>query len=70
MEETLRVLVAFAFADDNAPVDRHRVHHAAHGFDRHLVGHVAFALAHRVRARDGGLFDDAEEFEGEIWIHG
>jgi hypothetical protein len=27
------------------------------------------ALAHRVRARDGGLFDDAEEFKRKISIH-
>ena len=58
-----RRLVALAFADDDRAVDRHRVHHAAHRFDRGLVGPMAIALAHRVRAGNGGLFDDAQEFE-------
>ena len=43
-----------------------RVHHLAHRLDGDLVGLVAVALPHRVRARDRGLFDDAEEFEREI----
>jgi len=30
---------------------------------------VAVALAHRVRASDGRLFDDAEEFEREVGVH-
>jgi hypothetical protein len=30
---------------------------------------VAIALPHRVRARDGSLFDDAEKLEGKIGIH-
>jgi hypothetical protein len=30
---------------------------------------VPIALAHRVRAGDGGLFDDAEELQGEIGVH-
>ena len=38
--------------------------------DRHPVRAIAVALPHRVRARDGGLFDDAEEFEREISFHG
>ena len=56
-----RRLVALAFADDDRAVDRHGVHLAAHRLDRDLVGAVAIALAHRVRAGDGGLFGDAEE---------
>ena len=38
----------------------------AHRLDGDLVGLVTVALPHRVRARDGGLLDDAEEFEREI----
>ena len=56
-----RRLVALAFADDDGAVDRHGVHLAAHRLDRHLIGAVAIALAHRVGARDGGLFGDAKE---------
>ena len=61
-----RRLVALAFADDDGAVDRHGVHHLAHRLDGDLVGLVAIALAHRVRARDGGLLDDAQELEREI----
>ena len=43
-----------------------RVHDAAHRFDGDLIGLVAVALAHRVRARDRRLLDDAQEFEREI----
>jgi hypothetical protein len=39
-----------------------------HRLDRSLVG-LAIPLAHRVRTRDGRLFDDAEEFEREVRIH-
>ena len=58
-----RRFVALAFADDDRAVDRHRVHRAAHRFDRRLIGPMTIALPHRVRARDGGLFDDAKELE-------
>ena len=61
-----RRLVALAFADDDRAVDRHRVHHLAHCLDGDLIGLVPIALAHRVRARDRGLFDDAQEFERQI----
>ena len=61
-----RRFVALAFADDDGAVDRHRVHHLAHRLDGDLVGLVAVALAHRVRARDGRLLDDAEKFEREV----
>ena len=47
-----------------------RVHHPAHRLDGHLIGAVPVALAHRVRAGDRGLLDDAQEFEREIGIHG
>ena len=50
-------------------VDRHAVQHSPHGLDRRLVGLVAVALPHRVRARDGRLLDDAEEFEREVGVH-
>ena len=43
-----------------------RVHDRAHRLDGDLVGLVAIALPHRVRAGDGRLFDDAEELEREI----
>ena len=56
-----RRFVALAFADDDRAVDRHGVHLAAHRLDGHLVGAVAIALAHGVRAGNGGLFGDAEE---------
>ena len=65
-----RRFVALALADDDRAVDRHGVHDPAHGFDRDLIGLVAVALAHRVRARDRGLFDDAEKFKREIGMHG
>jgi hypothetical protein len=58
--------VALAFADDDRAVDRHCVHHPAHRLDGDLVGLVAVALPHRVRARDGGLFDNAEKLEREV----
>ena len=61
-----RRLVALAFADDDRAVDRHRVHDAAHRLDGHLVRSVPVALAHRVRAGDRRLLDDAQELEGEI----
>ena len=64
-----RRLVALAFADDDGAVDRHGVHHPAHRLDGDLVGLVAVALAHRVRAGDGRLLDDAQELEREIGIH-
>ena len=37
-----------------------------HRLDRHLIGLVAVALPHRVRAGDRRLLDDAEELEREI----
>ena len=58
-----RRLVALALADDDGAVDRHGVHHLAHRLDGDLVGLVAVALAHRVRAGDGRLLDDAQELE-------
>ena len=61
-----RRFVALAFADHDRPVDRHRVHHLPHRLDGRLIGFVAVALAHRVRARDRGLLDDAEELEREV----
>ena len=61
-----RRLVALAFTDDDRSVDRHRVHDLPHGFDSHLIGFVAVALAHRVRAGDGRLLDDAQELERKI----
>ena len=61
-----RRLVALALADDDRAVDRHDVHVAAHRFDGHVVRLVAIALAHRVRARDRGLFDDAQEIERQV----
>ena len=64
-----RRLVALAFADDDGAVDRHGVQHSPHRLDGGLVGLVAVALAHRVRAGDGRLLDDAEELEGEVGVH-
>ena len=61
-----RRLVALPLADDNRAVDRHRVHHAPHRLYGDVIGLVAIALSHRVRARDGGLFDDAKKFQREI----
>jgi hypothetical protein len=61
-----RRFVALTLADDDRPVDRHRVHHLAHRLDGNLIGLVAVALAHRVRARNRRLLDDAEKFEGEV----
>jgi len=55
--------VALALADHDGAVDRHRIHRAAHRFDRGVVRAMAIALAHGVRAGNGGLFDDAQEFE-------
>ncbi len=61
-----RRLVALAFADDDAAVDRHGVHDAAHRLDGDLIRPLAVALAHGVGARDRSLFDDAEKLEREI----
>jgi hypothetical protein len=54
---------ALALADDDGAVDGHRVHHPAHRLDGDLIRPVAVALPHRVRAGNGGLLDDAQEFE-------
>ena len=43
--------------------------HSPHRLDRDLVGLVAVALPHRVRARDRRLLDDAEELEREVGVH-
>ena len=56
-----RRFVALAFADHDRAVDRHGIHLATHRFDRDLIGAVAVALAHGVRAGDRGLFGNAEE---------
>jgi hypothetical protein len=64
-----RRFVALAFANDNRSVNRHMVQHPAHRLDRHLIRLVPVALPHRLGARDRRLFDDAQEFEGEIGIH-
>ena len=68
-DEQHRRLVALAFPDDDGAVDRHRVEHSPHRLDGRLVGLVAVALPHRVRARDRRLLDDAEELEREIGAH-
>ena len=68
-DEQHRRLVALAFADHDGAVDRHRIHDAPHRFNGDVIRFVAVALAHRVCAGDGGLFDDAEEFEGEVGVH-
>jgi hypothetical protein len=62
-DEQHRRLVALAFANNDRPVDRHRVHGAAHCFDRGLVRSVTIALPHRVCARNGRLLDHAQELE-------
>ena len=64
-----RRLVALALADDDGAVDRHGVELAPHGLDGRLVRAVAVALAHRVGAGDGRLFDHAQELEGEVGFH-
>ena len=46
-----------------------RVEALPHRLDRRLVGLVAVALAHRVRAGDRRLLDDAEELEREVGVH-
>jgi hypothetical protein len=62
-DEQHRRLVALAFANNDCPVDRHRVHSAAHRFDRGLVRPVTVALPHGVRTGDGRLLDHAQELE-------
>ena len=64
-----RRLVALTLTDDDAPVDRHAIELAPHRLDGGLIGPLAVAEPHRVRARDGGLLDDAEELEREIGFH-
>ena len=65
-DEEHRRLVALALTDDDRAVDRHRVHHLAHRLDGDLIGLVAIALAHRVRAGDGGLLDDAQQLQRQM----
>ena len=65
-DEEHRRLVTLAFSDDDRAVDRYRLHLAPHCFDRHLVGPMAIALPHRLRARDCRLFDDAQEVQRQI----
>ena len=40
-----------------------RVHDLPHRLDGDLIGVVTIALAHRVRAGNRRLFDDAQKFE-------
>ena len=61
-----RRLVALPFADHDGAIDWHGVHHPAHRLDGGLVGFVTIALPHRVRARDGRLFDHSQELERKI----
>jgi hypothetical protein len=64
-----RRLVALALADDDVAVDGDRVHLRAHRLDRHLVGLVAVALAHRLGAGDRRLLDHAQEVERQVVVH-
>ena len=68
-DEQHRRLVALALADDDGAVDRHRVHLAPHRLDRHLVGLVPVALAHRLGAGDRRLLDDPQEVERQVRVH-
>ena len=61
-----RRFVALALADDDGAVNRHRVHHLAHRFDGDEIGVVPVALAHRMGAGDGGLFDHPKKLQREI----
>ena len=62
-------VVAFAFANDDRPIHRNLVHHAAHGFDSGLVGPVGVAEAHRLGRFNGRLFDDAQKFQTQFDFH-
>ena len=68
-DEQHRRLVALALANHDGAVDRDGVEAMAHRLDRHLIGLVPIALAHRVRARDRGFLDHAKEFEREVRVH-
>ena len=61
-----RGFVALTFADDDCAVDRHTVHYPPHRLHSDLIGLVAVALPHRMRAGDRRLFDDPEEFQRKI----
>ena len=58
-----RRLVALSLADHDRAVDRHRVHDLAHGLDRDLIGSVAIALPHGVRAGNRRLLDHSQKLQ-------
>ena len=53
--------IAFAFANHDGAAHGNRVHGFAHGFGGHLVGQLAFALAHGVGRGDGGSLHHPQE---------
>src|SRR4051812_25920566 len=63
-----RSLVPLPLSNHNRAGDRHAVHTLPHRLDGGLVALSPIAQPHRVRTRDGRLFDDAEEFKGEIRV--
>ena len=63
-------LVALPFPNHDAPVDRHVIEPAAHRLHRDLVGPMAVALAHRVRAGDRGLLDDVQKRVRQLLVGG
>src|SRR6266566_3406055 len=62
-------LIALALADDDGPVDLHRIHRLAHGFDRHFIRFVAVAKSHRACRRDRGILDHAQKIQAELFFH-
>ena len=61
-----RSFVAFTFSDDDAAAHGHRVHSAAHGFGRDLVGVLALSHAHRLCRGDSRLFDNSHQLQGKF----
>ena len=68
-DEEHRRFVPLPFTDHNRAVDWHAVHARAHRLNGCLIGFAPVPKPHSVGAGNSRLFDDAEEFEGEVGIH-
>ena len=58
--------VALAFADDDGAAHGDGVHGLPHRLGGHLIGELAFALAHGVGGGDGRHFDHAQKSRRQV----
>ena len=62
-------LVALALADDDRAAHLEPVELLAHRLDRHLIGVLPFAVAHRPCCGDGCFFRDTQKTDLETGFH-